>query len=99
MRFCASSSFALRASSILLPLDLMCPLLNPMTLMHTAPQVQTQPSWSGSHSPQGTATHRFLEPPQGILDRLAFLQSNFGQIHHPRREPHRTYRAYSLMAR
>jgi len=32
-----------------------------------------------------------LEAPQGILDRLAFLQSNFGQIRHPQGELHRTY--------
>jgi hypothetical protein len=35
--------------------------------------------------------HLALEPAQGILQRLAFLQSNFCQTNHPQTSPVRTH--------
>jgi len=76
---------------ILLFAKLFSGTLSRQTLLHSALRARFQV--------EGVTLHFFndvfrlylaLEPPQGILDRLTLLQSNFCQTHHPPTSPDRT---------
>jgi len=69
---------------IWLSADLLASTLSRQGLLHSALRARLQVEGVTLHFLDDVfRLNLALEPPQGILDRLAFLQSNFGQIHHP----------------